>query len=172
MAGARPGPRRRSAVVVLGAAGRCARDRRRRKLGFFTIGLTQVIMLLSLGLLVRTSGQVSLCHATFAAIGAVAFSQLHGRPRASRGCSPCCSPALVVVPVGALVAIPAIRLSGLFLALATFGFGILVSRCSTPTSSCSPSLSAAAGRCRGPSIGRRDDRLLLRGAGVLGGHRR
>jgi ABC-type branched-subunit amino acid transport system permease subunit len=30
-----------------------------------------------------------------------------------------------MVPVGALVAIPAIRLSGLFLALATFGFGIL-----------------------------------------------
>ncbi|HKN92161.1 MAG TPA: branched-chain amino acid ABC transporter permease, partial [Acidimicrobiia bacterium] len=33
--------------------------------------------------------------------------------------------ALIMVPVGALVAIPAIRLSGLFLALATFGFGIL-----------------------------------------------
>ena len=32
---------------------------------------------------------------------------------------------LVMVPVGALVAIPAIRLSGLFLALATFGFGVL-----------------------------------------------
>src|SRR5205823_10121708 len=32
---------------------------------------------------------------------------------------------LVLVPVGALVAIPAIRLSGLFLALATFGFGVL-----------------------------------------------
>ena len=34
--------------------------------------------------------------------------------------------ALLAVPVGALVAFPAIRLSGLFLALATFGFGILV----------------------------------------------
>ena len=32
---------------------------------------------------------------------------------------------LVMVPVGAVVAIPAIRLSGLFLALATFGFGVL-----------------------------------------------
>ena len=29
------------------------------------------------------------------------------------------------MPVGAVVAIPAIRLSGLFLALATLGFGIL-----------------------------------------------
>ncbi len=97
------------------------------KLGFFTIGLTQVIMILSLGLLVRTSGQVSLAQATFAAIGAVAFSQLavgQGLPwflALVLG-------SLVVVPVGVFLAIPAIRLSGLFLALATFGFGIMVER--------------------------------------------
>ena len=35
---------------------------------------------------------------------------------------------LVGIPLGALVAIPAIRLSGLYLALATFGLGILVER--------------------------------------------
>jgi ABC-type branched-subunit amino acid transport system permease subunit len=35
---------------------------------------------------------------------------------------------LVTVPVGAIVAIPAIRLSGVYLAVATFGFGILVQR--------------------------------------------
>jgi ABC-type branched-subunit amino acid transport system ATPase component/branched-subunit amino acid ABC-type transport system permease component len=97
------------------------------KLGYYTIGLTQVIILLSLGLLVRTSGQVSLCHSVFAAIGAVAFSQLavqHGVPWLLA----VITGALVVVPVGALIAIPAIRLSGLFLGLATFGFGILVER--------------------------------------------
>jgi ABC-type branched-subunit amino acid transport system permease subunit len=33
---------------------------------------------------------------------------------------------LVTVPLGALVAVPAIRLSGVYLALATFGFGIVV----------------------------------------------
>ena len=96
-----------------------------QKIGFYTIGLAQVIMLLSLGLLVKTSGQVSLCHATFAAIGAVAFSQLtlqHGIPWFAA----LILAALIVVPVGAFVAIPAIRLSGLFLALATFGFGIFV----------------------------------------------
>ena len=95
------------------------------KLGFYTIGLTQMIILLSLGLLVRTSGQVSLCHSIFAAIGAVAFSQLavdHGVPWLLA----LLLAALIVVPVGAIVAIPSIRLSGLFLALATFGFGILV----------------------------------------------
>jgi branched-subunit amino acid ABC-type transport system permease component len=83
------------------------------------------VILLSLGLLVRTSGQVSLCHAVFAAIGATTFSQLaidHHFPWLIA----LLLAALVVVPVGALVAIPAIRLSGLFLALATFGFGILV----------------------------------------------
>jgi ABC-type branched-subunit amino acid transport system ATPase component/branched-subunit amino acid ABC-type transport system permease component len=94
-------------------------------LPYFTIGLSQVIVILSLGLLVRTSGQVSLCQAAFGAIGATAFSQLavdHGMPwllAVVLG-------GLIVVPVGAVVAIPAIRLSGVFLALATFGFGILV----------------------------------------------
>ncbi|MGH2604210.1 MAG: branched-chain amino acid ABC transporter permease, partial [Dehalococcoidia bacterium] len=97
------------------------------KLSFYTAALVTVIMLLSLGLLVRTSGQVSLCHAAFAAIGAVAFSQFH----VDHGIAWLVAlllAGLVVVPVGAVVAIPAIRLSGLFLALATFGFGILVQR--------------------------------------------
>jgi ABC-type branched-subunit amino acid transport system ATPase component/branched-subunit amino acid ABC-type transport system permease component len=95
------------------------------KLPFFTVGLSQMIILLSLGLLVRTSGQVSLCHSVFAAIGAVTFSQLavdHHWPWLLA----LLVGGLIVVPVGAVVAIPAIRLSGLFLALATFGFGILV----------------------------------------------
>jgi len=94
-------------------------------LSYFTIGLSQVIVVLSLGLLVRTSGQVSLCQAAFGAIGAVAFSQLavdHGVPWLLA----VLLAGLIVVPVGAVVAIPAIRLSGVFLALATFGFGILV----------------------------------------------
>ena len=94
-------------------------------IGFWTIGLTQMIMLLSLGLLVKTSGQVSLCQATFAAIGAVVFSQLTvgaGIPWFAA----LILAGLIVIPVGAFVAIPAIRLPGLFLALATFGFGIFV----------------------------------------------
>jgi ABC-type branched-subunit amino acid transport system ATPase component/branched-subunit amino acid ABC-type transport system permease component len=97
------------------------------RLVFFTVGLCTAVILLSLGLLVRTSGQVSLCHAAFAAIGAVAFSQFH----VDHGIPWLLSlvlAGLVVVPVGALVAIPSIRLAGLFLALATFGFGILVQR--------------------------------------------
>jgi ABC-type branched-subunit amino acid transport system ATPase component/branched-subunit amino acid ABC-type transport system permease component len=95
------------------------------KLGFFSMALSLMIVLLSLGLLVKTSGQVSLCHAAFMAIGACMFSNLavvHHWPWFAA----LFVAALIVVPVGALIAIPAIRLSGLFLALATFGFGILV----------------------------------------------
>jgi ABC-type branched-subunit amino acid transport system ATPase component/branched-subunit amino acid ABC-type transport system permease component len=103
------------------------------KIGFWTIGLTQMILLLSLGLLVKTSGQVSLCQATFGAIGAIAFSQLTvgaGIPWLAA----LIIAGLIVVPVGAFVAIPAIRLPGLFLALATFGFGIFVQQMLYPTS--------------------------------------
>ena len=42
--------------------------------GGWTTALTDVILLLSLGLLVRTSGHVSLCQLAFASIGAVAFA--------------------------------------------------------------------------------------------------
>ena len=94
-------------------------------LSFYTTGLATALLLLSLGLLVKTSGQVSLCHTTFAAIGAVAFSQLALDAHLPWLLAVLLG-GLVAVPVGAIVAIPAIRLSGLFLALATFGFGILV----------------------------------------------
>jgi ABC-type branched-subunit amino acid transport system ATPase component/branched-subunit amino acid ABC-type transport system permease component len=94
-------------------------------LPFWTTALTRVILFLSLGLLIRTSGQVSLCQVAFAAIGTVAFSQFAvqlGMPWLVA----VLVGALVAVPIGAVLAIPAIRLSGLFLALGTFGFGILV----------------------------------------------
>jgi ABC-type branched-subunit amino acid transport system permease subunit len=66
---------------------------------------------------------VSLCHATFVVFGATTLShfQTAGVPYLLA----LLLAGLVLVPVGALLAIPAIRLSGLFLALATFGFGIL-----------------------------------------------
>jgi ABC-type branched-subunit amino acid transport system ATPase component/branched-subunit amino acid ABC-type transport system permease component len=82
------------------------------------------ILLLSLGLLVRTSGQVSLCHIAFAAVGASTMAHLSsaGTPWLLA----LIGSAAVAVPVACLLAIPAVRLSGVFLALATLGFGILV----------------------------------------------
>jgi ABC-type branched-subunit amino acid transport system permease subunit len=88
--------------------------------------MSQVLLFLSLGLLVHTSGQVSLCQMSLAAVGAAAFAH------AISGGVPwglaVLLAGLVAVPVGAVVAIPAIRLSGLFLALATLGFGIFIAQ--------------------------------------------
>jgi len=89
-----------------------------------TSTLIFLLLFVSLRLLVGLSRQVSLCHAVFVALGATTLANLvnAGVPFLLA----LLLAGLVLVPVGAAVAIPAIRLSGLFLALATFGFGILV----------------------------------------------
>jgi len=95
------------------------------RLPVFMAAAAYALIFLSLGLLVRTAGQVSLCQAAFAAVGAATFSHL------SAGAG---LPWLVAVllagaatvPLGAVLAVPAVRLSGVYLALATFGFGILL----------------------------------------------
>jgi ABC-type branched-subunit amino acid transport system permease subunit len=83
--------------------------------------------------LVGVSNQVSLCQFAFAAVGAAAFGHFltgsHLPWLLALGLS-----GLVAVPIGAFVAIPAIRLSGIYLALATFGFGLLVQLLVYPTS--------------------------------------
>ena len=97
------------------------------RLPVYTNALAFVPIFLSLGLLVWTSGQISLCQAAFAAVGATTLSHLTtgaGLPWLLA----LLLAGLATVPLGALVAIPAIRLSGTYLALATFGFGILVER--------------------------------------------
>ena len=87
--------------------------------------LTYTIVFLSLGLLVRVAGQVSLAQVTFMAIGVTAFSHLaagHHWPWLLA----LLVAGAIAAPIGALLAIPAIRFPGLYLALATLGFGILV----------------------------------------------
>ena len=96
------------------------------RLSLYSTGLTAVILFLSLGLLVRTSGQISLCHVGFAAIGAAGFG--HMLERGLPWGVALLLGGLFAVPVGAFIAIPAIRLSGLFLGLATLGFGILLAQ--------------------------------------------
>ena len=94
------------------------------RLPVYTSAAAYVIVFLSLGLLVKTAGQISLCHAAFVAVGAVAFSRIAGAgvpwPLALVGAG------LATVPVGILVSLPAVRLSGVYLALATFAFGLLM----------------------------------------------
>lgn len=84
-----------------------------------------VMVFASIQLLMQVSGQVSLCHAAFVAVGATSFTHFTtgaGLPWLVA----VVLAGLVVVPLGAMVAVPAIRVSGLFLALATFGFGIVL----------------------------------------------
>ena len=102
------------------------------KLAFFVFGLCQAMLILSLGLLVKTSGQMSLCHATFAAIGGGGLLAVARRRRAAVVGGVLPRRARSACPVGAIVALPAIRLHGVYLALATFGFGILIQRAVLP----------------------------------------
>jgi ABC-type branched-subunit amino acid transport system ATPase component/ABC-type branched-subunit amino acid transport system permease subunit len=91
----------------------------------WTRAVVGVISFLALGLLVRTSGQVSLSQVAFLAIGASGLSHLAVDHHVPWALAVLLS-GLIAVPIAAVLAIPAIRLSGLYLALATFGFGVLV----------------------------------------------
>ena len=97
----------------------------------YTTALGFVVLFVSLGLLVRASGQISLCHIAFAAVGATTLARALGAgipwPLALL------LGGLVAAPVGALVAIPVIRLSGIYLGVATMGFGLLVEQLVYPS---------------------------------------
>ena len=101
------------------------------QLPYWSDALTQVVLFLSLGLLVRTSGQVSLCQAAFAAIGATTMGHLTAGFGLPWGVALLLA-GLAAVPVGAFIAIPAIRLPGVFLALATFGFAVTMEQMGYP----------------------------------------
>lgn len=130
----RPAPWRLAAVGAGAAAVVALPHLVGPKLPSYTAGGALVVTFVSLALLVRGSGQISLCHAAFGAVGATAFSHF----ASSSGLGLPWFAALLLagaaaVPLGALVAIPAIRLSGVYLALATFGFAILMERVAYPT---------------------------------------
>ncbi len=87
--------------------------------------LGYTVVFLSLGLLVKVSGQVSLAHITFMAIGVAAFVHIAVANHWPWALGLVVA-AIVAAPVGAVLSIPAIRFPGVYLALATLGFGILV----------------------------------------------
>jgi branched-subunit amino acid ABC-type transport system permease component len=82
------------------------------------------IVFASLGMLVWMSGQISLCQMSFAAIGAATAGHMleHHVPFLLA----LVIAGLVAIPAGALVSIPAIRLAGIYVAIATFGFAIVM----------------------------------------------
>jgi branched-chain amino acid transport system permease protein len=85
-------------------------------------GLALGLVMLSLVPLTGYGGQVSLCQMTFAGLGAFAMATLGG------GGSPIGLIAAVVLAalVGAVVALPALRLQGLYLGLATMAFAVMM----------------------------------------------
>jgi branched-chain amino acid transport system permease protein len=84
-------------------------------------GMATALIMLSLVVLTGFGGQVSLCTMTFAGIGAVIFL------KTTHGGSPIdlLLVGAVCGVVGAIVALPALRLQGLYLALSTLAFAIL-----------------------------------------------
>ena len=91
----------------------------------WTTALAFVVVFLALGLLIKTSGQVSLCHLGFMGIGAAAFAHFTTGVGMPWLVALVCS-GLVAIPFGAVVAIPAARVSGVFLALSTLGYGVIL----------------------------------------------
>lgn len=89
---------------------------------FGTEGLCVALLLLSLVLLTGYGGMISLCQMTIAGLGAVIMSHIAG------GDSLLGLVAAVVAcaGVGALLALPTLRLRGLYLALATFSFAAVM----------------------------------------------
>jgi branched-chain amino acid transport system permease protein len=81
------------------------------------------IIFLSITVITGMAGQISLCQATFAGIGACATAQLATRFGMSVLVAMVIAAALSAL-IGALLAIPALRLGGIFLSLATFAFAL------------------------------------------------
>lgn len=94
------------------------------KLPVWIAAMGYFVLFASLSLLVWGSGQISLCHAALVGLGATTLGHLThaGVPWPVA----LVLSGLLTMPAGALVAIPAIRLSGIYLALATLGFGIVM----------------------------------------------
>jgi branched-subunit amino acid ABC-type transport system permease component len=101
------------------------------RLPVWTDAMSSVCVFGSLALLIWTSGQMSLCQVTFAALGATTMAHLRdgGVPWPLA----LLLAGLLTVPIGAMIAIPAIRFSGIYLALVTFGFGIFMQYVIYPT---------------------------------------
>ena len=92
-------------------------------------GIAIGIVVLSLVPLAGWGGQVSLCQMTFAGLGAVAMARVGGGSLLGLLAAMALAGA-----VGAVIALPALRLRGLYLALATLAFAVAMDNMFFPTS--------------------------------------
>lgn len=107
-------------VITIGISGMLTRSNTLLLFNAFTLAIAA----LSLVPLTGYAGQMSLAPLTFAGLGAIAMSELPGNGNLLT----LAMTIAVVSAIGALVALPALRLSGIYLALATAAFAVLVSK--------------------------------------------
>lgn len=87
------------------------------------VAATYAMVMLSLVLLTGYGGHVSLAQFTFAGVGALAYAKLEEPNLFGLAMA-----ALISAAVGALVALPVLRLTGLYLALSTMAFAVLMDK--------------------------------------------
>lgn len=107
-------------VITIGISGMLTRSNTLLLFNAFTLAIAA----LSLVPLTGYAGQMSLAPLTFAGLGAIAMAKLPG----DGNLITLAMTIAVVSAIGALVALPALRLSGIYLALATAAFAVLVSK--------------------------------------------
>lgn len=97
-----------------------------------TLVILYALLMLSLVPLTGWSGQISLAQITFAGVGAFAMFKIAGSadgwwiiPGGNGAVWGLLVAALLAIPFGLLIALPAVRLQGLYLALATMAFAVL-----------------------------------------------
>jgi branched-chain amino acid transport system permease protein len=97
--------------------------------GLYLLTLTEIFVLVALGLNLLTgyAGQISLCHAAFFGVGAYSSAILTEKAGLPYLLSLLLG-ALLTTAIGALVALPALRLKNIYLAIATLGFGVVLQK--------------------------------------------
>ena len=97
--------------------------------GLYLLTLTEIFTLVALGLNLLTgyAGQISLCHASFFGVGAYSTAILTQKVGLPFLLSLFLG-ALLTTAIGALAAVPALRLKNIYLAIATLGFGVVLQK--------------------------------------------
>jgi branched-chain amino acid transport system permease protein len=97
--------------------------------GLYLLTLTEIFALVALGLnfLTGYAGQISLCHASFFGVGAYATALLTQKAGVPYLLS-LFAGAAITTAVGAIVAVPSLRLKNIYLAIATLGFGVVLQK--------------------------------------------
>jgi branched-chain amino acid transport system permease protein len=95
----------------------------------YVLTLTEIFAIVALGLNLLTgyAGQISLCHAAFFGVGAYATAILTQKAGIPFLLSLLIA-ALFTAVIGALAAVPAMRLKNLYLAIATLGLGVVLQK--------------------------------------------